>query len=622
MKKLHLLFALLSIHFLSAQVLVNSGTAWKYLDDGSDQGTAWRIASYNDDSWASGNAQLGYGDGDENTVISYGSSSSNKHICYYFRKTFNVSDPTANSGLKISLLRDDGAVVYINGQEVVRSNMPSGTITYTTLAASTVAGSDEDVFNIYNVPSSALISGQNLIAVEVHQRSHSSSDVSFDLKLEFAAIEYYQKQPYLLLTDSGDQMKICWQLNSTMPCTVDYGTDTNYTSGSIDSNETDSSHIHEVVLDGLSPDETYYYRVTVDGEGAMTGSFQSAPDGNAQSITFFAYGDNRTYPSSHNFVAQRILSDINDNGLKHTFILNSGDLVSDGDTEGSWESEFFATQYGNIRELMANLPYMAAVGNHEGQGILFSKYFPYPMYQNGRYYYSFDYGPAHFTVIDQFTSYAQGSTQYNWIVNDLSTSDKPWKICIFHEPGWSAGGHSNSYMVQNTLQPLLVQYNVRVVLTGHNHYYARAVVDGIHHITTGGGGAPLYSPNSSYPNIVKVSQSHHYCKLEIDGDNLHISAIKDNGSLIEEFDVQALSTDDPESDALDHSWFVYAREGKIIVNTTDLSGQVEIYDDIGRKLFSAQAGAALEFSPANTGMYFVRYIEGERKSIKKVLNLQ
>src|SRR5262245_32232553 len=92
-------------------VLVNKTATWKYLDNGSNQGTAWVQSAFNDSTWSSGPAQLGYGDGDEATVVSYGPNSANKYITTYFRHHFNVVNPTAYVSLSLSVLRDDGAVV-------------------------------------------------------------------------------------------------------------------------------------------------------------------------------------------------------------------------------------------------------------------------------------------------------------------------------------------------------------------------------------------------------------------------------------------------------------------------------------------------------------------------------
>ena len=619
MKKLIPTFiGMLAMPLLMAQVLIPAGSTWKYLDDGTDQGTAWRNLSFNDNAWASGNAQLGYGDGDETTVISYGNSSSNKHICYYFRKTFTVSNPAANTGIKISLLRDDGAVVYINGTEVARSNMPSGTITYQTPAASTVAGAAEDVFYEYSVPSSVLNTGQNVIAVEVHQRSHSSSDVSFDLQLEFAALDYYRKRPYVLYPGNNDEMMVMWQLTSTQPCTLAYGTDTTYSIDTLTTTEYGNDHQHKAVLTGLTPGQRYYYKVNVGNTPAQKGSFNAGPYDTTQNITVFAYGDTRSYPHLHDSVAKRIMLDITQNNRAHTFIINSGDLVSNGDDEASWDAEFFNKQNTHILDMLANLPYLTALGNHEGQGILFAKYFPYPMFVSSRYYYSFDYGPIHVIVIDQETSYSQGSMQYNWIVNDLASSNKPWKIAVFHKPGWSAGVHSNSSTVQNVLQPLFEQYNVKLVLTGHNHYYARAVVNGVHHITTGGGGAPLYTPSSSYPNIVTVDQSNHYCRIEITGNVLHCYAIRSNGSPIEDFTLS--SPTGLHTASSEPKWTAYSKNGRIVIPTSGIeSGQIEIYDADGKKLAQQRiTGKEASFSVPKAGIYFVRLIHRGKLTVTKV----
>lgn len=98
---------------------------WRYLDDGSDPGVSWRGAEYDDAKWAKGQATLGYGD-QARTTVSYGPNSRGKYITTYFRHRFTVNDPAAFHRLKMSLLVDDGCVVYLNGVEVARRNMPFG----------------------------------------------------------------------------------------------------------------------------------------------------------------------------------------------------------------------------------------------------------------------------------------------------------------------------------------------------------------------------------------------------------------------------------------------------------------------------------------------------------------
>lgn len=163
--------------------LVNKGSVWRYLDNGSDQGTAWRAHAFNDAGWKSGAAELGYGDGGEATVMEWGGNNANRHRTYYFRHTFQASNVSAYNSLLLRIRRDDGAIVYINGQEARRTNMPTGAVTYQTLASSAVGGADENTYYEFPVDTSFLNEGANTIAVEVHQSAADSSDVSFDLEL-------------------------------------------------------------------------------------------------------------------------------------------------------------------------------------------------------------------------------------------------------------------------------------------------------------------------------------------------------------------------------------------------------------------------------------------------------
>ncbi|MEO6476065.1 MAG: lamin tail domain-containing protein [Luteolibacter sp.] len=155
---------------------------WKYKDNGSDQSTQWRARIFDDAGWASGPSELGYGDAPA-TTVSYGADAANKYITTYFRHTFNVANPAVYHGLTLKLLVDDGCVIYLNGAEVVRRNMPDGDVDYKTLATLAVGGTDESTFFTYHIPASGLVTGNNVLAVEVHQSAANSSDVSFDLGL-------------------------------------------------------------------------------------------------------------------------------------------------------------------------------------------------------------------------------------------------------------------------------------------------------------------------------------------------------------------------------------------------------------------------------------------------------
>jgi len=161
------------------------GGTWKFLDDGSDQGTAWKESAFVDTAWASGPAKLGYGDSPV-TILRQGpagTTSAVKYITYYFRKTFTIAPGAQVIGLSANLLRDDGAVIYLNGTEIGRSNMPSGPVNYLTESATAVGGADETTFFPLTLPYDAIVEGVNTVAVSIHQQATTSSDLSFDMDL-------------------------------------------------------------------------------------------------------------------------------------------------------------------------------------------------------------------------------------------------------------------------------------------------------------------------------------------------------------------------------------------------------------------------------------------------------
>jgi hypothetical protein len=352
------------------------------------------------------------------------------------------------------------------------------------------------------------------------------------------AADLMKKQPYLIFPGDPVQMQVLWQLTATATSTLAWGTDTTCAMGSVANAEYGSDHQHAYTIDGLTAGTKYHYRVTTDGI-AYRGSFNTAPNAWATKLKFLAYGDTRTYPATHNQVAGAMLSTLAADSSFQSLVLFMGDYVTTGTSEALWTSEFFdPTVLPNVRTLMANTAHQAAIGNHEGTGVLFVKYLPYP-FVAGRYW-SFDYGPIHVTVVDQYTSYSPGSAQYQWIVDDLARTNKTWKFLLLHEPGWSAyGGHPNNTVVQAYLQPLCLQYGVSIVFGGHNHYYSRATVNGVQHLTTGGGGAPLETPDGLMPYIVASARANHHCTIAIDGDTLRFKAFNTaNGAVLDSFTLQ------------------------------------------------------------------------------------
>ncbi len=162
--------------------VVPLGSSWRYLDNGSNQGTAWRLREFTDGAWATGAAQLGYGDSDETATVNFGPNGSQKYITTYFRHHFQIDDPDKYATLKLRILRDDGAGVFLNGQLVGYTNLNAGA-DFDDLANSAIQDADEESFIEFTVDPADLVAGDNVIAVEIHQSSGNSSDLSFDLEL-------------------------------------------------------------------------------------------------------------------------------------------------------------------------------------------------------------------------------------------------------------------------------------------------------------------------------------------------------------------------------------------------------------------------------------------------------
>jgi hypothetical protein len=164
-------------------IIIERGSNWKYWDTGAGLDLSWKNSDYSDAAWKSGVAELGYGDGGEQTTIGYGGSSSNKYITSYFRNSFLLKEKQNITALVLVMKIDDGVVVYLNGNEIQRYNMPPGEFTFGTTSISSVTGADESDFHTFFINPKFLQNGNNVIAVEVHQDAANSSDLSFDLEL-------------------------------------------------------------------------------------------------------------------------------------------------------------------------------------------------------------------------------------------------------------------------------------------------------------------------------------------------------------------------------------------------------------------------------------------------------
>lgn len=170
--------AILASSGIQAQTLIfDKSASWSYKDNNQAQPAGWNAKTYDISTWAVGNGPLGYGD-PVTTTINSGLTTA------YFAKDFTVDLSTLSDTMELGVMRDDGIIVYLNGEEVVRDNMPAGTVTFNTFSSTTIDGAAENVYNIFSIPKSKFSNGVNRFSIELHNRSTTSSDLRIDAYLK------------------------------------------------------------------------------------------------------------------------------------------------------------------------------------------------------------------------------------------------------------------------------------------------------------------------------------------------------------------------------------------------------------------------------------------------------
>jgi len=173
--------AILAGSGLQAQTMIfNKNASWSYKDNNQAQPAGWNTQNYDISTWAVGNGPLGYGD-PVTTTINSGLTTA------YFAKDFTVDLSTLSDTMELGVMRDDGIIVYLNGEEVIRDNMPAGAVTFNTFSSTTIDGAAESVYNIFSIPKSKFVNGVNRFSIELHNRSTTSSDLRIDAYLKTTA---------------------------------------------------------------------------------------------------------------------------------------------------------------------------------------------------------------------------------------------------------------------------------------------------------------------------------------------------------------------------------------------------------------------------------------------------
>jgi hypothetical protein len=308
---------------------------------------------------------------------------------------------------------------------------------------------------------------------------------------------------------------------------------------------------HEASLSGLSANTTYQYDLrlgSVDPTPGVIDQFHTAPADGTGTIRFVAFGDSGNGSTAQGQIASRLDAETFD------FAIHTGDVAYGEGTYAQFESFFFPY----YRDWLRHAAFFPSIGNHDDRTSSATPYrslFALPrdgaspaFPNNAERFYSFDYGPVHFIALDTeaaFQNTARRQEQVAWLTEDLQASqDRPWRVVFFHRSPYSSGGeHGSELPVRQAFGPIFEQYNVQLVITGHEHDYERLVPwrestnvarQAVTYIVTGGGGAGLYPAGRAEWTAFSRS-AHHYMRATMTASDLTIEAVGTSGSVFDRF---------------------------------------------------------------------------------------
>jgi calcineurin-like phosphoesterase family protein len=290
--------------------------------------------------------------------------------------------------------------------------------------------------------------------------------------------------------------------------------------------------MHDIAATGLEPGAAYRYVVRSGGASVGEGRFVTAPrpDANAP-LTFLLYGDDRTDTAAHTAVARAMEK------VPSDFLINTGDLVEEGNSDSDWQS-FFDIESALLRDR----PLFAAIGNHElhhdPSGARFMRYFGFPDTSGATHL----YGTVRLSNLRLFFlngvhDWTSGDER-QWLEGELARADGEaglvWRVVVVHDGPWSAGPHGpNERLVAAHVPELLAAHKVDLLLAGHDHTYQRGDAGAIKYIVSGGAGAPLYEITRQLATTRRALSTFHFVEIKTNADEIRIVARRPDGAEID-----------------------------------------------------------------------------------------
>lgn len=488
-------------------ILVDKSTTWRYLDNNVDPGTqadryAWTKADYAIESWKSGVGSFGAKKGEiadlgggciPTVLLNQYIDESNKNVIptYFFRTTFTIDDLTDISTISGSLTYDDAAIIYINGQKVTSFYEPEGGFE----SNMSYGGSNKSdplvgEFQISKEDLATYIkTGENTLAVELHNGRETSSDIYFgfeNLQINYEKVEVTQKSLNLTVGSDETEMNATWYADSAVAGSLQFAE-----AGAMINGEFPQINTTLLAKQNVSNDTGYYYnRVTLTGLKENTKYVYRIL--NDETISENYYFTTKNFDGSYNFVfagdPQIGASGNSENdaaGWNNTlelsakqfnpsFVLSAGDQVESASNESQYSGFLSPDETKSI-------PQALNVGNHDSGSTSYSQHYNLPNTSEkgqttagGDYWYVYNN-----TLFMSINTNNSSTAEHKAFMEEALAlnANARWKVVNFHHSIYSVASHAVETSIlnlRNNLVPVFDELEIDVVLMGHDHVYVRS----------------------------------------------------------------------------------------------------------------------------------------------------
>ena len=483
--------------------IVDASTQWQYRDDNQAPADGWKTSETVTETWktAAGSfgakngviADLGGGCTPKTLLNQYIEGTSNDIPVYYFRKTFDLEDPTIVQSVTGSLLYDDAVTVYINGVRI--AGYDDGSFDENGYGGSNASAPKTGEINFTEIAALNLKGTGNVVSVELHNGRPSSSDVYLDFQsLTFGTAVPEKEVKYISLNIGSDetQRNITWMASSDKEAYVQVATKpegwvegnefpadaVSYTATQTDSAVNGLKSCKATMTD-LKENTTYLYRVGNDEKWSDTYSFTTQALGQDQEFSFLFAGDPQIGASGNSAADTTNWQNTMSRSLQAfpqtSFLLSAGDQVNSRDSDTEYEG-FLSP------DAMRLIPLATNVGNHDNGSERYTSYYNMPNVSDkgvttgsgsGDYWFMYN-GMLVMSINSNNTDTAVHRAFLQETLNNHQ--EATWTVVTFHHSTYSVANHYSDSDIQKRrteLSTVFSELGIDVVLMGHDHYYTR-----------------------------------------------------------------------------------------------------------------------------------------------------